>query len=215
MNIDIKKHLKKLIAIGSLSLVLVTTGCSSKENNAEPENIVTTETENNNEQKNTTNTNNTQETENNNETIDPFSSEREEIDSIIYTENFELLDEVYGDYLIDAIDFIRGEKTYQDTKFSDLNKETQQKIINDLIETTNKVESINPNWQEDVENIKGSAVEAYYNVLESIENLIGTENYNNIGDLINSIIDGGKDIGSSLGDSFNNWLDGYKNSHQK
>ena len=49
-NIEIKKTLKRLIALGSLSFVLVTTGCSSKENNAEPSNEVTTEVENNNEQ---------------------------------------------------------------------------------------------------------------------------------------------------------------------
>ena len=60
MNVDIKKYLKKLIAMGALSFVLVTTGCSSKENNAEPENEVTTEVENSNEQENTTNDNDVQ-----------------------------------------------------------------------------------------------------------------------------------------------------------
>ena len=206
-NINIKKALKKLIALGSLSFVLVTTGRSSKENNVEKETEVTTEIENNNEQESTTNTNE--------ETFDNFESKREEIDSLIYTENFEKVDEVWGDYFIDAIDFIFYGKEYNNTKFADLNPETQKECIEELINTKNKIESINPNWQEDIENIKGSAIETYYNILEKIEQLIGTDNYNNIGDLINSLKDGGKNILNDIGDSLNNWYQGYKNQHQK
>ena len=205
-NIEIKKDLKRLIAMGSLSFVLVTTGCSNKENNAETTNEVTTEVETNNEQEATDNTNE--------ETFDNFASEREEIDSLIYTENFEKVDEVWGDYFIDAIDFIFYGKEYKDTKFADLNPEAQAKCIEELINTKNKIESINPNWQEDIENIKGSAIEAYYNILEKIEQLIGTENYNNIGDLINSGKDGLKNIGNDIGDSLNNWYQGYKNNRK-
>ena len=126
-NIEIKKTLKRLIAMGALSFVLVTTGCSNKENNAEPTKEVTTEVENNNEQEATDNTNE--------ETFDNFASEREEIDSLIYTENFEKVDEVWGDYFIDAIDFIFYGKEYKDTKFADLNPEAQAKCIEELINT--------------------------------------------------------------------------------
>lgn len=205
-HVEIKKTLKRLIAMGALSFVLVTTGCSNKENNAKPSNEVTTEVENNNEQEATDNTNE--------ETFDNFASEREEIDSLIYTENFEKVDEVWGDYFIDAIDFIFYGKEYKDTKFADLNPEAQAKCIEEFINTKNKIESINPNWQEDIENIKGSAIEAYYNILEKIEQLIGTEKYNNIGDLINSGKDGLKNIGNDIGDSPNNWYQGYKNNRK-
>ena len=205
-NIEIKKTLKRLIAMGALSFVLVATGCSNKENNAETTNEVTTEVENNNEQEATDNTNE--------ETFDNFASEREEIDSLIYTENFEKVDEVWGDYFIDAIDFIFYGKEYKDTKFADLNPEAQAKCIEELINTKNKIESINPNWQEDIENIKGSAIEAYYNILEKIEQLIGTENYNNIGDLINSGKDGLKNIGNDIGDTVDHIYQEYKSNHK-
>ena len=205
-NIEIKKTLKRLIAMGALSFVLVTTGCSNKENNAEPTKEVTTEVENNNEQEATDNTNE--------ETFDNFASEREEIDSLIYTENFEKVDEVWGDYFIDAIDFIFYGKEYKDTKFADLNPEAQAKCIEEFINTKNKIESINPNWQEDIENIKGSAIEAYYNILEKIEQLIGTENYNNIGDLINSGKDGLKNIGNDIGDTVDHIYQEYKSNHK-
>lgn len=205
-NIEIKKTLKRLITMGALSFVLVTTGCSNKENNAETTNEVTTEVENNNEQEATNNTNE--------ETFDNFASEREEIDSLIYTENFEKVDEVWGDYFIDAIDFIFYGKEYKDTKFADLNPEAQAKCIEELINTKNKIESINPNWQEDIENIKGSTIEAYYNILEKIEQLIGTENYNNIGDLINSGKDGLKNIGNDIGDTVDHIYQEYKSNHK-
>lgn len=206
MNMEIKKALKRLIALGSLSFVLVTTGCSSKENNIESTNEITTEVENNNEQDNVENKNEEQ--------FDNFASEREEIDSLIYTENFEKADEIWGDYFVDAIDFIFYGKEYKDTKFADLNPEAQAKCIEEFINTKNKIESINPNWKEDLESIKGGAKEAYYDILEKIEQLIGTENYNNIGDLINSGIDGLKNIGNDVGDSLNNWYQGYKNNRK-
>ena len=205
-NIEIKKALKKLIALGSLSFVLVTAGCSSKENNAEPTTEVTTEVENNKEQDNIENKNEEQ--------FDNFASEREEIDSLIYTENFEKVEEVWGDYFVDAIDFIFYGKEYKDTKFADLNPEAQAKCIEEFINTKNKIESINPNWKEDLDNIKGGAKEAYYDILEKIEQLIGTENYNNIGDLIDSLRDGGKNILNDMGDSLNNWYQGYKNNRK-
>lgn len=214
MNVDIKKYLKKLIAMGALSFVLVTTGCSSKENNAEPENEVTTEVENNNEQENTTNDNDVQETENSNEDnemVKYFENKNKEIDNLIYTENFEKANEIWGDYFIDAIDFIFYDKEYKDTKFANLNPEAQAKCIDELINTKNKIESINPNWKEDMENIKGSIIEAYYKLLSAIESLIGTESYDNIGDLIDSI----SNIGNNIGDSLNNLYQGYKSSHQK
>ena len=206
MNMEIKKALKRLIALGSLSFVLVTTGCSSKENNIESTNEITTEVENNNEQDNVENKNEEQ--------FDNFASEREEIDSLIYTENFEKADEIWGDYFVDAIDFIFYGKEYKETKFADLNPEAQAKCIEEFINTKNKIESINPNWKEDLESIKGGAKEAYYDILEKIEQLIGTENYNNIGDLINSGIDGLKNIGNDIGDTVDHIYQEYKSNHK-
>lgn len=217
-NIEIKKALKKLIAIGSLSFVLVITGCSSKENNAEPENEVTTEIENNNEQENIANTNNTQETENNNtednEIVKYFEDKNEEMDNIIYTENIEVANEFWNEYFIDAIDFIFYDKEYKDTKFADLNPEAQAKCIDELQEAENKMNMINPNWKEDLGNIKDATAEAYSNLLDSFENLIGTDNYNKIKDIKDSLKDGLSDIGNSIKDSANNWYQGYKSRNK-
>lgn len=204
-NLKIRKRITKIIATG-LTVILLATGCSSKENDAEPvtNDTTTTMEDNNTNNQDVTNENTT------NEQFDNFASQREEIDSLIYTENFELLNQVYGDYLVDAIDFIRGEKTYQETKFSDLNPEAQNQVIKELINTTNKVESKYPNIKEDLATIKGTTVEAYYNVLKEIEDLIGTENYNNIGELINSIIEGGKNIGNEMADTIQEYIRNHK-----
>ena len=204
-NLKIRKRITKIIATG-LTVILLATGCSSKENDAEPVTNDTTTTM----EDNSTNNQDVANENTTNEQFDNFASQREEIDSLIYTENFELLNQVYGDYLVDAIDFIRGEKTYQETKFSDLNPEAQNQVIKELINTTNKVESKYPNIKEDLANIKGTTVEAYYNVLKEIEDLIGTENYNNIGELINSIIDGGKNIGNEMADTIQEYIRNHK-----
>ena len=204
-NLKIRKRITKIIATG-LTVILLATGCSSKENDAEPVTNDTTTTM----EDNSTNNQDVANENTTSEQFDNFASQREEIDSLIYTENFELLNQVYGDYLVDAIDFIRGEKTYQETKFSDLNPEAQNQVIKELINTTNKVESKYPNIKEDLANIKGTTVEAYYNVLKEIEDLIGTENYNNIGELINSIIDGGKNIGNEMADTIQEYIRNHK-----
>lgn len=200
-NINIKKHIKKFITIGALSFVLITTGCSSRENNAKPVTDTKTQLENNNEQ----------ETPNNNEeTFDNFESEREELDSLIYTENFEKANDVWKDYFVDAIDFIFYGKEYKDTKFSDLNPEAQQKCLEEFNNMKNKMDTINPNWKDDLTNIKDSTVEAYDKLLNSIEGLIGTDNYNEI----KEGLEGLSDIGNSLKDSANNLYQGYKNNHK-
>ena len=220
MNIDIKKNLKKLIAMGALSFVLVTAGCSSKENNAEPENEVTTEVENNNEQENTTNDNDVQETENNNEDtnneeatednaiVKYFEDKNEEMDNLIYTDNIEAADEFWNEYFIDAVDIIFYDKEYEGSSFSKLNPEAQQKCIDELQEVENKMNKINPNWKEDLGNIKDSTAEAYSNLLDIIEELIGTDNYNKIKNIKDN-------IKNNLIDSANDWYQDYKNSHQK
>ena len=220
MNIDIKKNLKKLIAMGALSFVLVTAGCSSKENNAEPENEVTTKVENNNEQENTTNDNDVQETENNNEDtnneeatednaiVKYFEDKNEEMDNLIYTDNIEAADEFWNEYFIDAVDIIFYDKEYEGSSFSKLNPEAQQKCIDELQEVENKMNKINPNWKEDLGNIKGSTAEAYSNLLDIIEELIGTDNYNKIKNIKDN-------IKNNLIDSANDWYQGYKSNHQK
>lgn len=219
-NVDIKKYLKKLIATGALSFVLVTTGCSSKENNAEPENEITTEVENSNEQENTTNDNAVQETENNSEDtnneeatednaiVKYFEDKNEEMDNLIYTDNIEAADEFWNEYFIDAVDIIFYDKEYEGSSFSELNPEAQQKCIDELQEVENKMNKINPNWKEDLGNIKDSTAEAYSNLLDIIEELIGTDNYNKIKNSKDNFLD-------SLKDSANDWYQGYKSSHQK
>ena len=226
MNVDIKKYLKKLIAMGALSFVLVTTGCSSKENNAEPENEVTTEVENSNEQENTTNDNDVQETENNskdtnneeatedNAIVKYFEDKNEEMDNLIYTDNIKAADEFWSEYFIDAVDIIFYDKEYEGSSFSELDPEAQQKCIDELQEVENKMNKINPNWKDDLGNIKDSTAEAYSNLLDSIEELIGTDNYNKIKDFKDSLKDSLSDIGNSLKDSANNWYQGYKSKNK-
>ena len=200
-NLKIKKAFYRIIAIGLTSFVLITTGCSSKTN--EKETKTTTET--------TTSIENNNDNETTNEEFDCFETET---NSIIYTENFELVDEIWGDYFIDAVDFIFYGKEYKDTKFADLNPEAQQKCIEEIKKARDEIAELNPNWEEDLKETKGSIVETYYNLLDNIENLIGTENYENIGNTIEDINEGLNNIGNSIKDNASDWYQGYKNNRK-
>ena len=210
-NIKIKKSLKKLIAMGTFSFVLVTTGCSSKENNAEIENTVTKEIENNNESTNTED----------NEIVKYFEEKQEEINNIAKDENgllykggFEAANEVWHEFFIDAVDIIFYDKEYEGSSFSKLNPEAQAKCLDIIKDLENTINEINPNWKEDFGKIKDSTAEAYSNLLDSIEELIGTDNYNKIKDFKDSLKDSLSDIGNSLKDSANNWYQGYKSKNK-
>ncbi|HIT37556.1 MAG TPA: hypothetical protein IAB59_03645 [Candidatus Onthousia faecipullorum] len=210
-NINIKKSLKKLIAMGTFSFVLVITGCSSKENNAEIENTVTKEIENNNESTNTED----------NEIVKYFEEKQEEINNIAKDENgllykggFEAANEVWHEFFIDAVDIIFYDKEYEGSSFSKLNPEAQAKCLDIIKDLENTINEINPNWKEDFGKIKDSTAEAYSNLLDSIEELIGTDNYNKIKDFKDSLKDSLSDIGNSLKDSANNWYQGYKSKNK-
>ena len=197
--------------MGTFSFVLVITGCSSKENNAEIENTVTKEIENNNESTNTED----------NEIVKYFEEKQEEINNIAKDENgllykggFEAANEVWHEFFIDAVDIIFYDKEYEGSSFSKLNPEAQAKCLDIIKDLENTINEINPNWKEDFGKIKDSTAEAYSNLLDSIEELIGTDNYNKIKDFKDSLKDSLSDIGNSLKDSANNWYQGYKSKNK-
>ena len=130
------------------------------------------------------------------------------MDNLIYTDNIEAADEFWSEYFIDAVDIIFYDKEYEGSSFSELNPEAQQKCIDELKDAENKMNKINPNWKEDLGNIKDSTAEAYSNFLDIIEELIGTDNYNKIKNSKDNFLD-------SLKDSANDLYQGYKSNHQK
>lgn len=207
-NLKIKKALKKLIMAGTISFVLITTGCSNKENDTEIKNEVTTEIENNN------NTTNTTETTENNDIVNTFENKEEEIDSLIYTGGIDAANQVWSEFFIDAVDIIFYDKEYAGTKFSELNPEAQQECLNIINDLGNKMNEINPNWQEDLGTIKDSTASTYYEILSYIEELIGTENYNNIKNIKDSLKEGASEIGNTLKNDASEWYQNYKNNQK-
>ncbi len=204
-NLKLNKNFYKLLAAaGITSFILLTTGCSSKENNIETTYEITTTTENNNKH---TNTNETEQTENKEETFDNFESEKKEINNLIYTENFELADKVWSEYFIDAIDMIFYDKEYKDTKWSELNPEAQQKVIENLNNIDASITKIYPEYKDDWEKTKGVAASLYFKALNKIKDLIGEENYNAIKNKKDNIKDNIKDKANEL-------YQNYKSKHK-
>ena len=199
-NLEIRKKITRIIATG-LTVILLATGCSSKENNAEPlTNDTTTTMEDNQDVTN--------------EEFDYFQSEAEEVNNIIYTEGIEKASEVWKEYFIDAVDFIFYDKEYKNTKFSELNKDAQEKTIETINEMSSKITELNPNWQEDKENIKGIAISTYYNILANFKDLVGEDAYNDLKRIKDNIKNGAIDIGNVIKDNPKEWYENYKSTQK-
>lgn len=199
-NLEIRKKITRIIATG-LTVILLATGCSSKENNAEPlTNDTTTTMEDNQDVTN--------------EEFDYFQSEAEEVNNIIYTEGIEKASEVWKEYFIDAVDFIFYDKEYKNTKFSELNKDAQEKTIETINEMSSKITELNPNWQEDKENIKGIAISTYYNILANFKDLVGEDAYNDLKRIKDNIKNGAIDIGNIIKDNAKEWYENYKSTQK-
>lgn len=199
-NLEIRKKITRIIATG-LTVILLATGCSSKENNAEPlTNDTTTTMEDNQDVTN--------------EEFDYFQSEAEEVNNIIYTEGIEKASEVWKEYFIDAVDFIFYDKEYKNTKFSELNKDAQEKTIETINEMSSKITELNPNWQEDKENIKGIAISTYYNILANFKDLVGEDAYNDLKRIKDNIKNGAIDIGNIIKDNDKEWYENYKSTQK-
>ena len=225
-NVKFKKAIYTLIAAGITSFTLLTTGCSSKQNYAETNPNITTEAENSNDintnESDNTNTNGEEtETSTEEEIVKYFKEKQEEInntvkeeDGILYTENIELTNAIWSDFFIDAIDIIFYNKEYEGSSFSKLNPEAQQECLNIITDLGNTMDKINPNWQENLGNIKDSTASAYYNLLDSIKNLIGEESYNKIKDFKDSLKDSGSEIWDSITDAAEDWYQDYKSRNK-
>lgn len=199
-NLEIRKKITRIIATG-LTVILLATGCSSKENNAEPlTNDTTTTMEDNQDVTN--------------EEFDYFQSEAEEVNNIIYTEGIEKASEVWKEYFIDAVDFIFYDKEYKNTRFSELNKNAQEKTIETINEMSSKITELNPNWQEDKENIKGIAISTYYNILANFKDLVGEDAYNDLKRIKDNIKNGAIDIGNIIEDNAKEWYENYKSTQK-
>lgn len=199
-NLEIRKKITRIIATG-LTVILLATGCSSKENNAEPlTNDTTTTMEDNQDVTN--------------EEFDYFQSEAEEVNNIIYTEGIEKASEVWKEYFIDAVDFIFYDKEYKNTRFSELNKDAQEKTIETINEMSSKITELNPNWQEDKENIKGIAISTYYNILANFKDLVGEDAYNDLKRIKDNIKNGAIDIGNIIEDNAKEWYENYKSTQK-
>ena len=203
-NLKIKNKLNIIIATGLTTLTLLTTGCSNKENNAIPitSDEVTTNSEND-------------ETKNTNETFDNFESEKNDINSLIYTDNYEKADEVWSEYFINAIDMIFYDKEYKGTKWEELTEEAKKEAINNLTKIDQSITEIYPEYKEDWQKTKGIATETYFEALNKIKEVIGEDNYDDIKEIKDSIKSKTKEIGNNIKDKANEWYQEYKSYHTK
>lgn len=203
-NLKINNKLKIILGTGIVTFSLITTGCSSKSHTITEQTMTPTESQNI----------ESSETNDKENSFDNFETEKNTLDSLIYTENFELVDAVWHEYFIDAIDFIFYDKEYKDTKFSELNPEAQLKVIENIRSMGNTMNELFPNWKDDLNDIKGATIDFYYVALDEIKNFIGEDNYNAIKELKDGLKAGLKDLGDGLINKAEEWYQEYKENHK-
>lgn len=210
-NIKIKKALYKLLATGA-TIIVLTTGCSNKENNAEPIETITNENTLENEIQSQEET----KEENN---FDNFETEKNEANNLIYTGNFEKAEEFWSDTFIGAVDMIFYGKEYKGTTWDELTNEAKKQCINNLTIMDQNITAIYPDYKEDLEKGKNFAATTYLKGLEKIKNTIGQDKYNEIKNIKDSIINKVQEKTPIIKDNITNkaeeWYQNYKNSHTK
>ena len=214
-NLNIKDKFKIMLGTGALAFSLITTGCSSQSHNANTDVIPETSIEQTITPSESAVTESSQANNQQEESFDNFESEKENLDSLIYTDNFELVDEVWSEYFIDAIDFIFYDKEYKDTKFSELNPEAQQKVIENIKSMADTMNELFPDWKDDLKDIKDASIDFYYGALDEIKDLIGEEKYDKIKEFKDGIKEEAKKLGGAIKDKADKWYQEYKANHSK
>lgn len=216
---NLSLHLKQIAATLAVGFVLV--GCS-KEN----ENLSVSSSS----QINSTSTisstpsstaSSNLEQENQEETLDTeefdyFDQAKKEIKELIESEQVEQAKEKGKEYFITGVDFIFYDKEINGVTFDDLTEEGKKVTLENLETIDGWIMEIAPDYKDKISEkyqvVKDFVSTTYYDVLESIKESLGEENYSAIQEKKNEIKDS---ITSTKDKALEKVLDWYQNFKNK
>lgn len=183
-----KLNLKNIAIISALTLSMTLTGCQSKEEIKDNQVPVSSQYEEDNSKI---------ESSNNTEVSMPetakeedftfFKDAKQEITNYIESEEYEQLKEKGKYYVTTGIDFIFFDEPINGLYFDDLTEELKEDIIRDVKSLDEAIMAYFPNYKESFQTKYQVASEfiseKYLDVLDSIKEYLGEENYNAIGDI--------------------------------
>lgn len=215
---NLSLHLKQIAATLAVGFVLV--GCS-KEN----ENLSVSSSS----QINSTSTisstpsstaSSNLEQENQEETLDTeefdyFDQAKKEIKELIESEQFEQAKEKGKEYFITGVDFIFYDKEMNGVTFDDLTEEGKKVTLENLETIDGWIMEIAPDYKDKIgekyQVVKDFVSTTYYDVLESIKESLGEENYSAIQEKKNEIKDSITSTKDKALEKVSEWYQNFKN----
>lgn len=215
---NLSLHLKQIAATLAVGFVLV--GCS-KEN----ENLSVSSSS----QINSTSTisstpsstaSSNLEQENQEETLDTeefdyFDQAKKEIKELIESEQVEQAKEKGKEYFITGVDFIFYDKEINGVTFDDLTEEGKKVTLENLETIDGWIMEIAPDYKDKIgekyQVVKDFVSTTYYDVLESIKESLGEENYSTIQEKKNEIKDSITSTKDKALEKVSEWYQNFKN----
>ncbi|CDE08720.1 unknown [Bacillus sp. CAG:988] len=215
---NLSLHLKQIAATLAVGFVLV--GCS-KEN----ENLSVSSSS----QINSTSTisstpsstaSSNLEQENQEETLDTeefdyFDQAKKEIKELIESEQVEQAKEKGKEYFITGVDFIFYDKEINGVTFDDLTEEGKKVTLENLETIDGWIMEIAPDYKDKISEkyqvVKDFVSTTYYDVLESIKESLGEENYSAIQEKKNEIKDSITSTKDKALEKVSEWYQNFKN----
>lgn len=215
---NLSLHLKQIAATLAVGFVLV--GCS-KEN----ENLSVSSSSQINSTSTISSTSSSTapsnlEQENQEETLDTeefdyFDQAKKEIKELIESEQVEQAKEKGKEYFITGIDFIFYDKEMNGVTFDDLTEEGKKVTLENLETIDGWIMEIAPDYKDKIgekyQVVKDFVSTTYYDVLESIKESLGEENYSAIQEKKNEIKDSITSTKDKALEKVSDWYQNFKN----
>ena len=149
------------------------------------------------------------------EEFDYFDQAKKEIKELIESEQVEQAKEKGKEYFITGVDFIFYDKEMNGVTFDDLTEEGKKVTLENLETIDGWIMEIAPDYKDKISEkyqvVKDFVSTTYYDVLESIKESLGEENYSAIQEKKNEIKDSITSTKDKALEKVSDWYQNFKN----
>lgn len=149
------------------------------------------------------------------EEFDYFDQAKKEIKELIESEQVEQAKEKGKEYFVTGVDFIFYDKEMNGVTFDDLTEEGKKVTLENLETIDGWIMEIAPDYKDKIgekyQVVKDFVSTTYYDVLESIKESLGEENYSAIQEKKNEIKDSITSTKDKALEKVSDWYQNFKN----
>ena len=215
---NLSLHLKQIAATLAVGFVLV--GCSKENENLSVSSSSQINSTSTISSTSSSTASSNLEQENQEETLDTeefdyFDQAKKEIKELIESEQVEQAKEKGKEYFITGVDFIFYDKEMNGVTFDDLTEEGKKVTLENLETIDGWIMEIAPDYKDKIgekyQVVKDFVSTTYYDVLESIKESLGEENYSAIQEKKNEIKDSITSTKDKALEKVSEWYQNFKN----